>query len=328
MSSPRIVFMGTPEFAVASLRALVASGANVVGVITMPDKPKGRHQDTLQPSPVKQYALEAGLPVLQPVSLKSPDFLSELQSLQPDLGIVVAFRMLPESVWSLPPLGTFNLHASLLPQYRGAAPINWAVINGDKETGVTTFFLKHAIDTGNIIHQRTTPITDDDNAGTIHDRLMDIGAELVVQTVRDITAGNVHPQPQTETADLRPAPKIFKDTCHIDWSKDGRTIFNFIRGLAPYPAAWTTLLDGEKRTEIKIYKARFVPASQASCAQSSAAQPGTSAHRPCQIKDNALSVSVSDGHLIIEEIQASGRRRMPAADFVRGLRNTDALKVE
>ncbi len=321
MSSPRIVFMGTPEFAVASLRALVESGANVVGVITMPDKPKGRHQDTLQPSPVKQYALEAGLPVLQPVSLKSPDFLAELQSLQPDLGIVVAFRMLPESVWSMPPLGTFNLHASLLPQYRGAAPINWAVINGDKETGVTTFFLKHAIDTGHIIYQRATPITDDDNAGTVHDRLMSIGAELVVQTVRDIAEGKVQAKPQIESETLRPAPKIFKDTCHIDWNRDGRSVFNFIRGLAPYPAAWTTLIDGDKRTEIKIYKARFVPA-----APSQAAEP--SATHSCAVRDNALSVSVSDGHLIIEEIQASGRRRMPAADFVRGLRYTDALKVE
>lgn len=316
MISPRIVFMGTPEFAVASLRALVESGCNVVGVVTMPDKPKGRHQDTLQPSPVKQYALRVGLPVLQPVNLKDAAFLADLKSLQPDLGVVVAFRMLPESVWSLPPLGTFNLHASLLPQYRGAAPINWAVINGEKETGVTTFFLKHAIDTGNIIFTRSTPITDEDNAGTVHDRLMAMGADLVVETVRAIADGNAPSLQQEADVPLRPAPKIFKEICRIDWRKPGREIFNFIRGLAPYPAAWTKLIDGDKHTELKIYKAHFEPAAL----QNSLGSFHTDG--------SSIRVVVQDGIIVVDELQASGRRRMLAADFLRGLRSTAGLRVE
>lgn len=330
MKSLRIVFMGTPEFAVASLQALVEAGANVVGVVTMPDKPKGRHQDTLQPSPVKQYALGAGLPVLQPISLKSPEFLAELQALRPDLGVVVAFRMLPESVWSMPRLGTFNLHASLLPQYRGAAPINWAVINGDRQTGVTTFFLKHAIDTGNIIFQRTTPITDEDNAGTVHDRLMELGAALVVETVQAIANGTAPAQPQVETEPLRPAPKIFKETCRIDWNQEGRAVFNFIRGLAPYPAAWTTLIDGDKRTEIKIYKAHFEPISDV-CTSEEAPMPTNlvaSAPKPCICGKDTLTVPVVDGRILVDEIQIAGRRRMPIADFLRGIHNMESLFVE
>lgn len=218
----RIVFMGTPDFAVESLRCLVEGGYNVVGVITMPDKPVGRHGSILQPSPVKQYAMEHGLKVLQPVRLKDEAFVEELRSLKSDLQIVVAFRMLPEVVWKMPPMGTFNLHASLLPQYRGAAPINWAVVNGDKETGITTFFLKQEIDTGEIIQQVRVPIYEEDNVGDVHDRLMKLGGKLVIETVDNILAGTVKsiPQEQFITEEpLRPAPKIFKETCRIDWNQ-------------------------------------------------------------------------------------------------------------
>ncbi|MBP3229065.1 MAG: methionyl-tRNA formyltransferase [Bacteroidaceae bacterium] len=315
MEKLRIVFMGTPEFAVASLRALVESGANVVGVVTMPDKAIGRHHDTLQSSPVKQYAVSQGLPVLQPVRLKDEVFGDELRALRPDLAVVVAFRMLPECVWQLPRLGTINLHAALLPQYRGAAPINWAVINGDRETGVTTFFLKHAIDTGDIIYSRSTPITDDDTAGTVHDRLMGIGAELVVETVCAIAAGTAPQQPQPEVADLRPAPKIFKETCRIDWSQPARSVFNFVRGLSPYPAAWTVIDDGAKHTELKIFRTRLVPPL-----------PGV----PVGTVDTTegFTVALADGALRVEELQAAGRRRMSAADFVRGLHTGGVLRVE
>ena len=238
----RIVYMGTPEFAVESLRRLVEGGYNIVGVITMPDKPMGRHGSVLQASAVKQYALSQGLKVLQPEKLKDEAFLSELRSLEADLQIVVAFRMLPEVVWNMPRMGTFNLHASLLPQYRGAAPINWAVINGEKETGVTTFFLKHEIDTGEIIDQVRVPIADTDNVETVYGRLMKVGGDLVIKTVDAIIAGNVHTIPQESLAAagvLRPAPKIFKETCRIDWSRGVKPVYDFIRGLSPYPAAWT-----------------------------------------------------------------------------------------
>ena len=230
----RIVYMGTPDFAVESLRQLVEGGYNVVGVITMPDKPMGRHGSVLQPSPVKQYAVEKGLRVLQPVNLKDEAFVEELRSLKADLQIVVAFRMLPEIVWSMPRLGTFNLHASLLPQYRGAAPINWAVINGDKETGVTTFFLKHEIDTGAVIRQVRMPISDTDCVGDVHDRLMMLGGNMVCDTVDDIIAGTAQATPQEKmiTEELRPAPKIFKDTCRINWQKPAKQVYDFIRGLS------------------------------------------------------------------------------------------------
>ena len=247
----RIVYMGTPEFAVESLKRLVEGGYNVVGVITMPDKPVGRHQDKLQPSAVKQYAVEHGLRVLQPERLKDPAFVDELRSLQADLQIVVAFRMLPEVVWAMPPLGTFNLHASLLPQYRGAAPINWAVINGETETGITTFFLRHEIDTGEIIQQVRIPIADTDNVGVVHDKLMELGGQLVVDTVDRILADDIHPIPQESIADcgpLRPAPKIFKETCRMDWQgKTLKQLYDFVRGLSPYPAAWTEMKDSTER---------------------------------------------------------------------------------
>ena len=254
----RIVYMGTPEFAVESLKRLVEGGYNVVGVITMPDKPMGRHGSVLQPSPVKAYAVSQGLKVLQPEKLKDEAFLEELRALRADLQIVVAFRMLPEAVWQMPRLGTFNLHASLLPQYRGAAPINWAVINGDTETGITTFFLKHEIDTGEIIDQVRVPIADTDNVGVVYDRLMMLGGDLVLKTVDAILAGNVKTIPQetlSSTEPLRPAPKIFKDTCRIDWTKGVKPVYDFIRGLSPYPAAWTELCEPDSSpVTMKIYE--------------------------------------------------------------------------
>ena len=251
----RIVYMGTPDFAVESLRALVEGGYNVVGVITMPDKPMGRHGSVLQPSAVKQYAVSVGLPVLQPEKLKDEAFLEELRALRADLQIVVAFRMLPEVVWNMPRLGTFNLHASLLPQYRGAAPINWAVINGDTETGITTFFLKHEIDTGEVIQQVRVPIADTDNVEVVHDKLMVLGGKLVLETVDAILNGTVKPIPQEEMAvvgELRPAPKIFKETCRIDWNQPVKKIYDFIRGLSPYPAAWSELITSEEGAAVVV----------------------------------------------------------------------------
>ncbi|MFN3316928.1 MAG: methionyl-tRNA formyltransferase, partial [Raineya sp.] len=234
----RIIFMGTPEFAVPSLQVLVENGYNIVGVVTAPDKPAGRGKQ-MQVSEVKQYALSQNLPILQPEKLKSPDFLAELQALKADLQVVVAFRMLPEVVWAMPPIGTFNLHASLLPKYRGAAPINWAIINGETETGVTTFFLQHEIDTGNIIFQEKEPISPTDTAGSLYQRLMHKGAKLVLKTVQTIEKGDVQTFPQV--GEITHAPKIFRETCQIDWNKTSTEIYNFVRGLAPYPAAWTTL---------------------------------------------------------------------------------------
>ena len=241
----RIVYMGTPDFAVESLRALVEGGYNVVGVITMPDKPMGRHGSVLQPSPVKKYAVEHGLKVLQPEKLKDETFLDELRALKADLQIVVAFRMLPEVVWNMPPKGTFNLHASLLPQYRGAAPINWAVINGETETGITTFYIDEDIDTGKIIMQEKCAIEPDDNIGTLYDKLMFIGAEAVCKTVDIIASGNVNAieQDSIRTEGLHPAPKITKEFCQINWNNKSIDIHNLIRGLSPYPAAWCYLKD-------------------------------------------------------------------------------------
>ncbi|MDY4552455.1 MAG: methionyl-tRNA formyltransferase [Parabacteroides sp.] len=308
----RIVYMGTPDFAVASLRALVEGGYNVVGVITMPDKPMGRHGSVLQSSPVKKYAEEVGLPLLQPEKLKEEAFLEALRAWQADLQIVVAFRMLPEVVWNMPRLGTFNLHASLLPQYRGAAPINWAVINGDTETGVTTFFLKHEIDTGSIILQRHLPIADTDNVGQVHDALMEMGAGLVTETVDQILSGQVQSIPQEELmpagGELRPAPKIFKETCHIDWKQPMKRIYDFIRGLSPYPAAWTELVapDG-KRQVLKIFQSEKRPAAHSLPA-------GTL----CSDKRTYIDVAVEGGYLRIDSLQLAGKKRMPVADFLRG----------
>ncbi|MDE6325224.1 MAG: methionyl-tRNA formyltransferase, partial [Duncaniella sp.] len=253
----KIVFLGTPDFAVESLRRIVEGGYNVVGVITMPDKPAGRGHKLLQ-SPVKQYAVEKGLHLMQPVKLKDPEFVEELRSLDADLFIVIAFRMLPEVVWSMPRLGTFNLHASLLPRYRGAAPINWAVINGDTETGVTTFFLKHEIDTGDIIAQERVDILPTDNVGDVHDRLMMLGADLTIDTIESIIDGTLKTVPQEQLigdTEPTPAPKIFKETCRIDWNRPAREIHNLVRGLSPYPAAWSVLTDdGKEVGSVKIFE--------------------------------------------------------------------------
>ena len=313
----RIVYMGTPDFAVESLKRLVEGGYNVVGVITMPDKPMGRHQETLQPSAVKKYAVEQGLRILQPVSLKDPEFIEELRSLQADLQIVVAFRMLPEVVWNMPPMGTFNLHASLLPQYRGAAPINWAVINGEKETGITTFFLKHEIDTGAVIQQVRIPILETDNVGDVHDKLMMLGGQLVTDTVDRILDGTVKAIPQEEMepgAELKPAPKIFKETCRIDWEhKNLEQLYNFVRGLSPYPAAWTELVRGESASILKIYTVEPEPSPHQE-------QPGTIRSDNKQI----FKVACGDGYIRITELQLAGKKRMHADELLRGFKEIAA----
>lgn len=301
----RIIFMGTPEFAVPSLQQLIEAGFNVVAVITAPDKPKGRGKK-LGTSPVKDYALSQQLPVLQPVNLKDPGFQEQLRSFQADLQVVVAFRMLPEAVWSMPPLGSFNLHASLLPQYRGAAPINWAIINGEQETGVTTFMLKHEIDTGNILFQEKEPIHRDDNVGTLYERLMKKGAELVVKTARAIEAGNYELKPQAESqfpAGISHAPKIFKETCEINWEQPAEKVRDFIRGLSPYPAAWTTL-DGKI---MKVYAAEISP-------KSSSNAPGT------VVSDGKtyLAFRAKDRLLELKEVQLEGKKRMETEAFLRG----------
>lgn len=318
----RIVYMGTPDFAVESLRALVEGGYQVVGVITMPDKPVGRHGSVLQASPVKEYALSKGLPVLQPEKLKDETFLQELRALKADLQIVVAFRMLPEVVWNMPRLGTFNLHASLLPQYRGAAPINWAVINGDTETGVTTFFLAHEIDTGKIIRQKHLPIADTDDVGTVHDSLMTMGAGLVLETVDLLLAGKTDAVPQEEfykdAADLRPAPKIFKDTCRIDWQQPLKRIYDFIRGLSPYPAAWSEIVSPDGvRSVMKIYRSEKHPAVHHLAA-------GTI----CTDGKNYVDVAVEGGYLRLLSVQLAGKKRMAVNDFLNGFKSIGNYTIE
>lgn len=316
----RIVYMGTPDFAVEPLRKLVEGGYNVVGVITMPDKPIGRHQTELSASPVKQYAVEHGLKVLQPAKLKDPDFIEELRSLQADLQIVVAFRMLPEVVWAMPRLGTFNLHAALLPQYRGAAPINWAIINGDTQTGITTFFLDHDIDTGSVIQRVPVPILDTDNAEDVHDKLMYLGSDLVVETVDNILADRVHPIPQEELVSdepLRPAPKIFKETCRIDWSLGVKRIYDFIRGLSPYPAAWTELLVNGKKSVLKVY-----------ATTKEFTTPSESVGTVLTDGKTYLKVALTDGYLHLQTLQLAGKKRMEVADFLRGFHATEDLCVE
>ena len=311
--------MGTPDFAVESLRALYEGGYNVVAVVTMPDKPAGRgHQ--MQYSAVKQYVLSVGLPILQPERLKDEGFLQELRSYNADLQIVVAFRMLPEVVWNMPRLGTFNLHASLLPQYRGAAPINWAVMNGDKETGVTTFFLKHEIDTGAVIRQVRVPISETDCVGDVHNRLMLLGGGVVCETVDAIIDGTAEATPQEEmiTEELRPAPKIFKDTCRIEWEKPTKRVYDFIRGLSPYPAAWTTLVapDGAEMV-VKVYEASIASAQSAGV--------------PCgTIKTDGksyLHVYTANGALSLRTLQLAGKKRMAVEDFLRGFRLAEGSKM-
>lgn len=309
----RIVFFGTPDFAVESLSRLVDGGYNVVAVVTMPDKPAGRGRQ-LHESDVKRFAVEHNLPVLQPVSLKDEAFITNLRSLEAQLFIVIAFRMLPEAVWQMPPMGTFNLHASLLPRYRGAAPINWAVMNGDTETGVTTFFLKHEIDTGDVIQQRSCPIGRHDNVETIHDRLMAMGADMVVETVDAIIAGTVKPIPQeqmlTTGQQPTPAPKIFKETCRIDWSRPAESLYNHIRGLSPYPAAWTVLTDAVgNETTLKLYET----GEPEPFATNESPAPGS-----LLADRKTLRVACGDGWLQVMSLQQSGKKRMDTDAFLRG----------
>ncbi len=302
----RIVFMGTPEFAVASLDALVQAGCNVVGVITAPDKPAGRGMK-LQQSPVKKYAVEKSLHILQPEKLKNPQFLEELKSLQADLQVVVAFRMLPEVVWNMPPLGTINVHGSLLPQYRGAAPINWAIINGEKETGVTTFKLKHEIDTGNVLLQERIPIGENETAGELHDKMKEVGAGLLVKTVKALVNGTIQEVPQLSITREQPvikhAPKIFTETCRIDWNKSIDEVHNLIRGLSPYPAAFTKM---DEKT-LKIFSSEKEPVTPK-------VAPGVYETD----KKTFLKFACPDGYIKVKELQLEGKKRMEVEDFLRG----------
>jgi methionyl-tRNA formyltransferase len=306
----KIVFMGTPDFAVESLDLIHSNGYNIVGVITMPDKPAGRGHKLFQ-SPVKHYAVEHGLNLLQPTNLKDPEFVESLRALNADLFVVIAFRMLPEVVWRMPRLGTFNLHASLLPKYRGAAPINWAVINGEKETGVTTFFLKHEIDTGDIISREKIEINDEDNVEVVHDKLMHLGAKLTIKTIEDIISGNLKTISQDSILngeEPTPAPKIFRDTCHIDWTKNAREVHNLVRGLSPYPAAWATIAaENMAPTDAKIFKT--------SVRDDIHGKPGE-----VIIDGEEMIICCADTALQILEIQMTGKKRMNVADYLRGAR--------
>lgn len=311
----KIVYMGTPDFAVAPLRALVEGGYQVVSVVTMPDKPAGRGMK-LQFSPVKQYALEQGLPILQPEKLKDESFLQDLRSFKADLQIVVAFRMLPEVVWSMPSQGTFNLHASLLPQYRGAAPIHWAVMNGETETGVTTFFLQHEIDTGDMILQERLSIGADENTGSVHDRLMILGAKVVCCTVDRILSGEVIPEPQPEGV-LKSAPKLFRENTRIDWNKTPGEIHNFIRGLSPFPVAWTEMLDKNGvATSLKVYEASAETAVHS-------LEPGLVIVEGKTV----LKVVVPGGYVLLKRVQQAGRKVLNSDEFLRGIPGNGICKL-
>ena len=313
----RIVFMGTPEFAVPTLQALVENDYNVVAVVTQPDKPVGRHQTEMQPSEVKKYALEHHLPVLQPVKMKDPEFVEQLRSYNANLQVVVAFRMLPEVVWDMPAYGTFNVHAALLPQYRGAAPTNWAVIHGETQTGVTTFFLDHDIDTGRIIMQKPFDIPEEADVEYVYDGLMHLGADICLETLERIIAADGKPesipQEQLMTAgqELHAAPKIFKETCQIDWNQPAKKVYDFIRGLSPYPGAWTTLVSPDgKETVLKIFKTKRT--------SQKAGTLGTTA-----IIERTPCISTADELLQIEELQLAGKKRMSGRDFLNGIKNFD-----
>lgn len=319
----RIVYMGTPDFAVESLKALVEGGYNVVGVVTNLDKRSGRGQKVTQ-SAVKIYAEEQGLKVLQTPKFRDENFLSELRELKADLQIVVAFKMLPEIVWSMPPMGTFNLHASLLPRYRGAAPLNWAVINGDRATGATTFLLKHEIDTGSVLMQREIEISNDDTVGDVHDSLMYLGAELVCKTVDGLSDGSITPMSQEELIEKgfeeRHAPKIFKDDCLINWGNSTSTVHNHIRGLSPYPAAWcnlTPLVEGEKRTTAKILLSKPILVEH---------------NREVGFIDtdskSYIHIYCKDGYIDVLEIQLAGKKRLKSADLLRGFRTIDSYRAD
>ena len=318
----RIIFMGTPEFAVETLKALVENDYNVVAVVTQPDKPVGRHGSVLQPSQVKQYAVDHGLPVLQPVKMKDPEFVEQLRSYQANLQVVVAFRMLPEVVWDMPQYGTFNVHAALLPQYRGAAPINWAVINGETRTGVTTFFLDHDIDTGRIIMQKPFDIPDSADVEYVYDGLMHLGADICLETLDRIIAADGHPEsiPQEDMIavgnELHAAPKIFKDTCQINWDQPAKRVYDFVRGLSPYPGAWTTLVSPDgKETVLKIFKT-----SRTSLRQGELRMTAVADRKPC--------IRCADELLMIEELQLSGKKRMSGRDFLNGIKNFDNYKIK
>ena len=309
--------MGTPEFAVETLQALVENDYNVVAVVTQPDKPVGRHQTEMQPSEVKKFAVAHGLPVLQPEKMKDPVFIEQLRSFNANLQVVVAFRMLPEVVWAMPEYGTFNVHAALLPKYRGAAPINWAVINGETETGVTTFFLDHDIDTGRIILKKSFPIPDEADVEYVYDGLMHLGAQLCLETLEAIVAADGHPAsiPQDDSqfsilnSQLKPAPKIFKETCQIDWTKSAKQVYDFVRGLSPYPGAWTTLVTPDaKETVLKIFKTRKT---------GRAAGQGSGT---LQVDGKSLLVACADEWLELVELQLAGKKRMLATDFLNGMK--------
>lgn len=310
----RIVFMGTPEFAVTILDALVQNDYQVVGVLTAPDKQAGRGRK-IHKSAVKTYAEEKGLPILQPTNLKDETFLAELEALKANLQIVVAFRMLPKVVWQMPEYGTFNLHASLLPDYRGAAPINWAIINGETETGVTTFFIDDKIDTGEMILQDKVAITHDDTAGSLHDKLMHLGAKVVLETVEGILKGSVTRTPQAIDSTLKEAPKIYKDTCQIDWTGSLKRIYDFIRGLSPYPVAWTTLNNGGEESFLKIHKATMEAAEHN-------LEVGQVVSGKAEMK-----VAVNGGYICLEEIQLPGKRRMEIRDVLNGLKLTKTASM-
>ena len=317
----RIVFMGTPEFAVETLQALVENGYNVVAVVTQPDKPVGRRQTEMQPSQVKQYAVAHGLPVLQPEKMKDPAFVEQLRSYRANLQVVVAFRMLPEVVWAMPEYGTFNVHAALLPQYRGAAPINWAVINGETETGVTTFFLDHDIDTGRIIMKKPFAIPDDADVEYVYDGLMHLGAQLCLETLDAIIAADGHPAsiPQDSVLDglpIKSAPKIFKETCEIDWTKSAKQVYDFVRGLSPVPGAWTTLVAADGReTVLKVWKTRKTGKQGRGV--------GT-----ISIEGKTLCISAQDELLEIVELQLAGKKRMLARDFLNGMKDVESCRVK
>ena len=316
----RIIFMGTPEFAVETLRALVENNYNVVAVVTQPDKPVGRHQTEMQPSEVKKYALEQGLPVLQPEKMKDPAFVEQLRSYKANLQVVVAFRMLPEVVWAMPEYGTFNVHAALLPQYRGAAPINWAVINGETETGVTTFFLDHDIDTGRIILKKHFPIPDDADVEYVYDGLMHLGAKICLETLDAIIATDGHPKTMSQeelsiSEALKPAPKIFKETCEVNWKQPAKKVYDFVRGLSPYPGAWTTLASPDgKETVLKLFKATKTTLS--------ATEPGH-----ISADKRHLYISCADTLLQIDALQLAGKKRMDATSFINGMKDIEKYFV-
>lgn len=308
----KIVFFGTPEFAVASLRRLIDSGHEIAAVVTMPDKQAGRGHKLLQ-SDVKKFAVEAGLKVLQPEKLKSAEFVSQLREINADLFIVIAFRMLPEVVWSMPRLGTFNLHGSLLPKYRGAAPINRAIMNGETETGITTFFLKHEIDTGDMIEQRSTPILDSDNAGSVHDRLMEMGADMVAHTVEAIERGTLATTPQPE-GEFIPAPKIFKEDCLIDWNRDAKHVHDQIRGLSPYPCAFTMIVETNgRRHQCKVFESKLTGEPRAKCT------PGT-----VKVEGRRMKVACGDEWLELLRLQPAGKKGMETQAFLLGYSPAEA----